>query len=187
MEEQPSQSYPQDYSYQQQPEVSDSFLKAMIEVEETMQKFEYETLRRKRLKIDYKNKKKEWVPISPDVPQMCNELGIAEILGFLRSRVTIIGRLTKKTKEEIMRDMFQFHEALKDMIALRSDSWLLDEELTKPLTEACLSLVEDVTFSSDNGFSAMNIRSSYNRHEQVTTNPDSNENVKTILGLKVGK
>jgi len=39
-------------------EPSDSFLKAMIEVEETLNKFEMETLRRKRLRVDLKTKTK---------------------------------------------------------------------------------------------------------------------------------
>jgi len=170
-----------------QNDMSDSFLKAMIEVEETLQKFEYETLRRKRLKIDTKNKTKTWVPISPDVPQICNELGIAEILGFLRGRATVIARLTKKTDEEVMRDMFQFHEALKDLICLRCDDWEMEEELTKMITESCLSLVEDIIFSARGGFTSINLRSQYSRHEQSNSTPDGSENVKTILGMKVGR
>jgi len=187
MEEQPNQNYPQDYSYQQQPEVSDSFLKAMIEVEETMQKFEYETLRRKRLKIDYKNKKKEWVPMGENILPMMNELGISEILGFMRGSATVIARLTKKTDEEVMRDMFQFHEALKDMIALRADDWELEEELTKSLTECCVRIVEDITLSARGGFTSINLRTQVSRHEQANVNPEENSGVKTILGLKMGK
>jgi hypothetical protein len=39
------------------------------------------------------------------VKPVCNELGISEILGMLRSRVTIIGRLTRKTEEQIASDL----------------------------------------------------------------------------------
>ena len=48
-------------------EPSDSFLKLMIEVEDTLQKFEMETLRRKRLSVNLKTRKKDWVAIAPGV------------------------------------------------------------------------------------------------------------------------
>ena len=163
--------------------VSDGFLKTMIEVEETISKFEMETLRRKRLKIDYKKKEKTWVPIAEGVESACNELGISEILGMLRGRATTIARLTKKTDEEVMKDMHQFHRALIELLTLRADDWNLDEELTKPLLEACVSLVQDIVFSARGGFTAINLKSSYSRHEQASSNMD--DNVKTKMGIKV--
>jgi len=163
---------------------SDSFLKAMIEVEETMQKFEMETLRRKRLKVDLKTKKKEWVAIAPGIKPICNDLGLSEIIGMLRGRATVIGRLTKKMDEEIMRDMFQFHRSMIELFMLRADDWDLDEELAKPLLEACIGLIQDIIFSSRGGFTAINLRSSYSRHENASSSTNS-EGGKTILGLKI--
>jgi hypothetical protein len=164
--------------------VSDGFLKLMIEVEETMLKFEMEVLRRKRLKIDYKKKEKVWVPIAEGVKPICNELGISEILGSLRSKCTTIARLSKKTMEQILKDMHQFHRSMIELITLRADDWELDEELTKPLLEDCLSIVQDIAFSSENGFTAINIRSTYSRHENATSNNDS-DNIRTKMGIKV--
>lgn len=151
------------------PEPSDSFLKAMIDVEETISKFEMETLKRKRLQVDLKTKKKTWVPMAKGINPICNDLGIAEILGFIRSRATVIGRLTKKTDEEIMKDMFQYDRTLIDLFALRADDWDLDEELAKPLKEGVLGLIQDIIFSSRGGFTAINLRSQYARHEAVNT------------------
>jgi hypothetical protein len=161
---------------------SDSFLKAMIEVEETIQKFEMETLRRKRLHVDLKTKTKKWIPMAQGVPQICNELGICEILGLIRGRATVIGRLTKKTDEEIMKDMFQFDRSLIELFSLRADDWDLDEELAKPLKECVLGLIQDIIFSSRGGFTAINLRSQYGRQENVhtTTAPEPNPG---LLGL----
>lgn len=162
---------------------SDVFLKAMIEVEETLHRFKMETLRRESLVVDLKAKTKKWMPIAKGITPVCNDLGISEIMGMVRGRVTVIGRLTKKTDEEIMKDMFQFHRTLIETFCLRADDWDLDEELIKPIMESCISLVEDVIFSARGGFTAMNIRSSYSRHENASISPDEKD--RKILGVKV--
>lgn len=162
---------------------SDLFLKTMIDVEETLTKFKMETLRREMLVVDLKSRKKSWKPIATGVGPICNDLGIAEIMGMVRGRVTVFGRLTKKTDEEIMKDMFQFHRTLIETFSLRADDWELDEELIKPIQEACIALVEDVIFSSRGGFTAMNIKSQYSRHENASvTNQDTQ---KKIMGIPV--
>ena len=89
----------------------------------------------------------------------------------------------KNRNDEIMKDMFQFHRTLIETFSLRADDWALDEELIKPIQEACVSLVEDVVFSSRDGFTAMNIRSTYSRHETATGNKEDDS--RTIMGVKV--
>jgi len=178
-----SQDNYQGYGGSQEP--SDSFLKAMIEVEETLNKFEMETLRRKRLHVDLKSRTKKWVPMAQGIGPICNELGISELLGFLRGRATVIGRLTKKTDQEIMNDMFQFDRVLIEMFASRADDWELDEDLAKPLKESCVGLIEDIIFSSRGGFTAINLRSSYHRSESSNTNSElSPSSKKSILGIR---
>lgn len=169
--------------YSNEPQ-SDIFMKFMVEVEDTLIKFKMETLRREMLVVDTNTKKKEWKPIAKGIKPVCNDLGIAEIMGMVRSRVTVIGRLTKKTDEEIMKDMFQFHRTLIETFSLRADDWELDEELIKPIQEECIALVQDVIFSSRGGFTAMNIRSQYSRHENANVS-ENNGGKKTILGLPV--
>lgn len=173
----------QNYQSQGQ-EVSDSFLKAMIEVEETIQKFEMEALRKKRLKVDLKTKTKRWIPMAEGIEPVCNELGISEILGNMRGRATIIGRLTKKTDDEIMKDMFQFHRSMIELFALRADDWELDEDVAKPLLEAVVALVQDIVFSSRGGFASINIKSQYQRTEHTNTNV-APETTRSIMGLKI--
>jgi hypothetical protein len=179
----------QDYGFQQTSNLQETnnFLEKMIDVEETIHKFEMEVLRRKRLSIDLKTKSKKWVPIAEGVKPICNELVISEILGLMRGRVTIIGRLTKKTDEEIYKDMFQFDRTLSEMIALRADEWELDEEMAKPLKEDCLSIVQDVIFSALNGFSAINVKSTYGRQENVSTSGNEDTEVNKILGIRIKK
>ncbi len=179
------EQYPEDQDQYQGPSVepSETFMKMLIEVEETLSKFEMETLRRKRLRVDLKLKKKEWVPMARGIKPICNELGIAEILGMLRGRATVIGRLTKKTDPEIMRDMFQFHRSMIDLFQLRADDWELDEELAKPLLETCIGLVQDIIFSSRGGFTAMNLKSQYHRQETASSTMGSDE--QKVMGVRV--
>jgi len=178
-----NQNYQTPYS-NNNSDMSDSFLKVMVEVEETLQKFEMETLRRKRLVVDLRTKTKNWEPMAKGVGEVCNELGISEILGMMRGRGTVIGRLTKKTDEEIMKDMFQFHRAMIELFSLRADDWKLDEELAKPLLEACISLIQDIVFSARGGFTAINLRTQYSRHEQANATTNENEG-NSILGMKI--
>jgi len=163
---------------------SDTFLNLMIEVEETLNKFKMETLRREMLIVDVKERTKKWVSIAEGIKPVCNDLGIAEIMGMVRSRVTTFGRLTKKSEEQIMKDMFQFHRALIETFSLRADDWELDEEMIKPVQEECLALVQDIIFASKDGFTAMNIKSQYSRHENSNITQTGQEG-KTILGMKV--
>lgn len=181
-----STQYPQEDNYFPQQggqDPNDSFLRLMIEVENDLTKFEMETLRRKRLQVDLQTKKKKWVPMAQGIEPVCNELGISEILGMMRSRVTIIGRLTKKRDDEIARDMFQFHRAMIELFSLRADDWELDEEIAKPLLESCIGLVEDIVLSSRDGFTAINVKSQYTRHENASSS--DNQPTKTIMGIKV--
>lgn len=163
---------------------SDVFLNLMIEVDETLNKFKMETLRREMLVVDVESRTKKWKPIADGVKPVCNDLGIAEIMGMVRGRVTTFGRLTKKNDEEIMKDMFQFHRTLIETFSLRADDWDLDEELIKPIQESCISLVQDIVFSSRGGFTAMNIRSSYSRHENTSISQDGS-NKRSIMGVNV--
>lgn len=179
---QPDNNFPSSIPSNYSSPMDDSFMKLLIEVEGDLNKFEMETLRRKRLKVDLKNKTKEWVAMADGVTPVCNELGISEILGMLRSRVTIIGRLTKKTEEQIASDMFQFHRAMIDLFQLRADEWELDEEMAKPILESCIGLVEDIMYSCLNGFTAINVKSQYTRHE--TANGE-NEPSKSVLGMRL--
>jgi hypothetical protein len=162
----------------------ESIMKSQIEVEETLSKFEMETLRGMQLHIDIKKKIRKYVQIAPNEKPLCNELGIREILGRLRGRFTKIGRLTKKTNEEVIRDMFYFHMSIIDLFTDKADDWDMDESMVKPILDACVELVQDLTYSSREGFTATNLRSQYQRNENVNTNQES-QGVKSVLGIKL--
>lgn len=180
MEEDQQRGY---YSGEQEDQ-SNAFLNWMLDVDKELNKFKMETLRREMLVIDIDSRTKQWKPIAKGIKPVCNDLGIAEIMGMVRSRVTTFGRLTKKSEEQIMKDMFQFHRALIETFSLRADDWELDEEMIKPVQEECLALVQDIIFASKDGFTAMNIKSQYSRHENSNITQTGQEG-KTILGMKV--
>ena len=82
-----------------------------------------------------------------------------------------------------MKEMHIFDRTLIDKIAKRADDWELDEELAKSLKEAIVNLVQDVVFSARGGFTAMNVRSSYGRQENVSTNTPQEGGRQGLLGL----
>jgi len=75
--------------------------------------------------------------------------------------------------------MFQFHMTLIELFTTRSDEWEMDEAIVKPVLEACLNFAEDIVFSARKGFTAINIRSTYNRSEVERT--DSNTSPQGIV------
>lgn len=156
----------------------------LIEVEDAFQRFEMEVLRGMKLNIDIKNKKKTWEKISKNSRPPMNELGVSEILGRMRGRVSSISRLTFKSEEQIAIDMFHFHMSLNDLFADRGDKWEMEEDIQKPIMDACVEFVQDIVQSSRNGFNAMNIRSQYSRNE--TANTSESPQKRTFLGLNIG-
>lgn len=186
---QPEHQY--DYSNQYNPsqynpaysEEDESLMRLQLEVEQALHKFEMEVLRGMKEIIDVKNKKREWRPIAKDAPKLCNELGIREVLGRLRGRCTITAKLTFKTDEEVMKDMFYFHMSLIDLFTKRADDWDMEEEMVKPILDSCIELVQDIVFASRRGFTATNMRSQYTRSE-VQSSQNQETGPKSILGLR---
>jgi hypothetical protein len=173
----------QGYNNQDQP--SDSFLREMIDVEKTLESFKMEVLRREKVIVDLKKKERRVVPIANGINPICNDLGIAEIMGFIRAHVTTLARLTKKTDEEIMKDMFIVDRGFTETISLRADDWELDEDLTKKLHSEVINLIWDVKAASRNGFTAMNLKTQYSRHEQSNAQVSGDSEIKSILGMKI--
>lgn len=161
-----------------------NILKLQIDVEEAMQKFEMEVLRGLKVFVDYEKGEKKYVEIAPGTKPLCNNLGIKEILSRMRGRVTTIARLTYKTDEEIYKDMYQFHMSIVELFCKRCDVWEMDEELVKPIIDAAIELVQDIVFSARKGFTAINIRSSYQRSEVEKVGNDSTQ-PKSFLGIKI--
>ena len=160
-------------------------LKMQVEVEDELSRFEMESLRGKRRIVNQKEKKIEWIKIAPNSKDLCNELGIREIMGRLRGRCTRVSRLTYKPEEQIQRDMFRFHMSLIELFSKRGDIWQMDEEMAKPIIDACVEFVQDIVSSSRNGFTAVNIRSSYSRNEVEKVG--DGKQPKTFLGIGLNK
>ena len=54
--------------------------------------------------------------------------------------------------------------------------------MVKPIIDSCLDMVEDIVFSSRNGFTAINIKSSYQRSEVEKFGGETNQ-PKSVLGI----
>ena len=130
-----------------------------------------------------KTKQKRYVPISKEIGPMCNELGILEIMGLIRSKANKRELLTKKSDDEIFSDMHIFARTVTETISKRADDWDLDEELAKTLKEMTINMVWSVVAAARNGFTAMNARSTYSRHENAQVSSTEGES-KSFLGIK---
>ena len=161
-----------------------NILKMQIDVEDALQKFEFEVLRGMYLRVNTDTMEKEWVPIAPSYEPPCNEIGVREIMGRIRGRAHIIARVTYKEEDECYTDMFHFHMSISEMFTKRSDEWGMDEETAKPILDAALEIVEDIVFCARNGFTAMNLRTQY--QEQRVNKDDGGAPATNFLGLKSG-
>jgi len=109
------------------------------------------------------------------------------LLVLMKSAVTKISKLSCKTDEEIKQDMFYFHMTLISHMYQNFGKWDMDFSDVEAVKEAALRLVWDVSASSRDGFTAVNLRSQYSRQEvsrqmnQVNLeNPFRNSNRKKI-------
>lgn len=160
------------------------FLKELIDVEDVLDSFEHRVLRGEILKIDEESGKKEWTPM-PEGHQMINETGVRELMSRIIGKVSKIARLTYKTDEEIMKDMFFFDMSITELVAKRCDSWGINVEVAKSLKDAAVELVWDISASSRDGFFAINLRSSYSRSDvsRVDSQGGGSSAKRTFMGI----
>lgn len=186
MYEQESQGY-EGYPETQQnlEEENESLLKLQIDVEQDLKKFENEVLRGLIEVTNSKTGEKTWVPIAPKLKPPMNELGIREMLSRIRGRVTKIAKLSFKDDKEIYQDMFYFDMSITELIAKRSDKWELDMEIAKSIKDSAVEIVWDLLASSRNGFTAINLRSQYQRQDVTRMDQQSKEG-KSFLGIPLG-
>jgi hypothetical protein len=163
-----------------------SYLTQQIDVEAVLKRFENEILRGRIEEVNPQTGKVIFKLISPQDKPPVNELGVREILARMKARVTTIAKLSYKTEEEIYKDMFYFDMSITELIAKRSDKWEMDMEIAKSIKDATVELVWDVLASSRNGFTAINLRSQYQKQDISRTDYSTQQGGKTFLGIPIG-
>lgn len=184
MQRQQPQQYPEDDYYGGLPPVEENMelLRLQLEVKNLLEDFEHRVLRGEYKHYDPKSGQEKWMPI-PGAKKIINEIGIREILGRVIGKVTIAGKLTYKTDEEIYRDMFYFDMSITELVAKRAELWELDVETAKSIKDAAVDLVWDIVASSRNGFTAINLRSQYSKQDISRSDQAEQGDKKTFLGI----
>jgi len=168
------------------PEADPEFIRLQIDVEKDLDRFTQEVLRGMVEVIDPIKGIKNWVPIAPGQKPPMNELGVRGMLVLMKGAVTKISKLSCKTDDEIKQDMFYFHMTLCSHMYQNFDKWDMEFSDVEAVKEAALRLVWDVAASSRDGFTAVNLRSQYQRSE-VSRSDDSGKSGKSFLGIPFGK
>lgn len=164
----------------------EEFIKLQIDVEKDLDRFTQEVLRGEIEIIDTISGERKWVDIAPGEKPPMNELGVRGILVLMKGAVTKLSKLSCKTDEEIKKDMFYFHMTLVNSLYLNSDLWCIGLNEVEALKESAIRLVWDVAASSRDGFTAINLRSQYQRSE-VSHTEEGPKGKKPFLGIPFGR
>ncbi len=162
------------------------FIRLQIDVEKDLDRFTQEVLRGMVEMVDPDKGTKKWVPIAPGKKPPMNELGVRGLLVLMKSTVTKISKLSCKTDDEIKQDMFYFHMTLVSHMYQNFGKWDMDFSDVEAIKEAALRLVWDVSASSRDGFTAVNLRSQYSRQE-ISRTDESGKSGKSFLGIPIGR
>lgn len=171
---------------QEQPENNTEYISEQIDVDKELQRFTMEVLRGKVKIVNQKTNKEEWVDIYPG-KKMMNELGVRGFLSLLKGVVTKLSKLSNKTDEEIMKDMFYFDMRLTTTMYAHGDEWEIDLADFESLKEACVRLAWDVSASSRDGFTAKNLRSQYSRVDSTRSENSIPQKKKSLFGVNLLK
>jgi hypothetical protein len=161
------------------------FLKLILDVDDILDSFEHRVLRGEIKRINKKTGEEYWESPPTSKPPV-NEIGVREIMARLIGRVTKAAKLTYKEDEEVYKDMFHIDMSLSELFAKRCDAWEMNLETMKSIKDSCIELIEDIVFSSRNGFTAINIKSTYSRSD-VSRNEGSGGSQRSFLGIPLGR
>ena len=160
------------------------FLLQQIDVKEELRIFEHQILRGEMEVIDKDTSERKWIKISPDIKPPLNELGVREILMRVMGQVSVSSKLTYRTEEEIYKDMFHAHMSLAELVAKRSSAWNMDINMAKTIVDTALELIWTIISSSRNGFTSINLRSSYSRVDSTRTD-STQRGGRSFLGMRL--
>ncbi len=187
MEQQPQQDPEENYDGgSTYSEADPEFIRLQIDVEKDLDRFTQEVLRGMVEVVNAEKGTKCWEKIAPNEKPPMNELGVRGLLILMKSAVTKISKLSCKTDDEIKQDMFYFHMTLVSHMYQNFGKWDMEFSDVEAIKEAALRLVWDVSASSRDGFTAINLRSQYSRQE-VSRTDDSSKSGKSFLGIPMGR
>lgn len=184
-----NQSYEQDDTYPSEAATYDKenneLLREVIDCKQVLEDFEYRVLRKKIKVFDTKTNTEGWVDVAKGAKPIINEIGISEIMARLIPIVNKEVKMSYKLDEEIYKDMFYFDMSFTEMIAKRSGLWELDIEAAKSIKDAAVELAWATLASSRDGFTAINLRSQYNRQD-IRRSDEASGSQRTFMGLPIG-
>lgn len=159
------------------------FLRDLIDVDDVLENFEHRVLRGEIKQQDPHTGQVKWIPMPGD--KIVNEIGIREIMSRIIGKVSKVARLTYKTDEEIMKDLFYFDMSITELIAKRSDAWDMAIEVAKSIKDSAVELVWDISAASRDGFFAINLRTSYSRSDVSRTDTTASQSAgkRSFLGI----
>ena len=163
------------------------FIRDLIDVKPLLDDFEHRVLRGEFLCIDAENGTKQYRKYDNDAKKIINEIGIREIMGRLLGFANQITRMSYYEDEEIYKNMFYFDMSLTELIAKRAGIWELDIETAKAIKDAAIEIVQSVLFCARNGFTAINVRTTYSKQDVTRTDASENKKGGSFLGIPLGK
>lgn len=177
--------YPEEeYEQRNEDNFPMEYISELVNVEKELDRFTMEVLRGKVRILNDKNEY-EWVDRFPD-KKIMNEKGVRGFLTILKGVVTKLSKLSNKTDEEIAKDMFYLDMRLSTAMYENGDDWELDLADFELLKESCIRLAWDVSASSRDGFTAINLKSQYTRSE-TSSSSNNKPQQKKIFGLNISK
>src|SRR6056297_1261495 len=177
--------YPEEeYEQREEDNILMEYISELINVDKELDKFTIEVLRGKMRIINDKGQE-EWID-RYNGKKIMSEKGVRGFLTILKGVVTKLSKLSNKTDEEIAKDMFYLDMRLSTAMYENGDDWELDLADFELLKESCIRLAWDVSASSRDGFTAVNLRSQYSRSETSNNNQEKTKPRK-IFGLNITK
>ena len=69
------------------------------------------------------------------------------------------------SEEDFYKEMFYFDMSVSEMFGKRCDVWELDMEMQKTIKDAMINLARTVLSTSKEGFTAINFKTTYAKHD----------------------
>lgn len=161
-------------------------LKIIMQVKELLNEFEHTALRGEFLYNDPVHGK-IWKKSDTHLKIM-NEIGISEIMARLSGIVNEKTPISYITDEDYYKKMLYFDMSISEMFAKRCEVWELDIEMAKPIKDAMIELADAVLSMSIEGFTAMNFKTQYQKHDiNRNTQEQQGGEGRSFLGIPLGK
>ena len=162
------------------------FLKLVLDVDDVLDNFEHRVLRGEIRRTNPKTSEKYWEKPYDSKPPV-NETGVREIMARILGRISKAAKLTYHTDEECYSALFYTDCSLAELFAKRCDAWDMNIETMKSIKDSCMEMIEDIIFSSRDGFTAINLKSSYSRSDVTRSDSQQTQSKGGFLSSVLGR